>query len=134
MIEESADLVGGFGREDVLELASLLLDFGFAIHGERIGEEALGETVTADDVGGALVASLGELDDGGAVTGRNSGRFQRVVARINEGFVLVSFRRMRAARDQSHGRHFFYGDGDRQSAVNFHLSDFGQLPVLFERE
>jgi len=134
MIEESADLVGGFGREDVLELASLLLDFGFAIHGERIGEEALGETVAADDVGGALVASRGELDDGGTVAGGNTSRFQRVMARIDEGFVLVRFRRMRTGCDQSHGRHFLYGDGDGQRAVNFHLSDFGQLSVLFERK
>jgi hypothetical protein len=42
MIEKGADFVGGFGREDVLELTGLLLDFSFAIHRERIGEEALG--------------------------------------------------------------------------------------------
>jgi hypothetical protein len=34
VVEEGTDLVRGFGREDVLELAGLLLDFGFAIHGE----------------------------------------------------------------------------------------------------
>jgi hypothetical protein len=42
MVEKSANLVGGFGRKDVLELARLLLDFGFAVHGERVGEQALG--------------------------------------------------------------------------------------------
>jgi len=40
VVEEGADLVGGFGGEDVLELAGLLFDFGFAVHGEGIGEEA----------------------------------------------------------------------------------------------
>lgn len=57
MIEEGADFVGRFGREDVFELAGLLLDFGFAVHGERVGEEAFGETMAADDVGGALMAA-----------------------------------------------------------------------------
>jgi len=34
VVEEGADLVGGFGREYVLELTSLLLDFRFTVHGE----------------------------------------------------------------------------------------------------
>jgi hypothetical protein len=63
VVEEGADFVGGFGREDVLELAGLLLDFGFAVHGERIGEEALGQAMAADDVGGALMSARGEFDD-----------------------------------------------------------------------
>ena len=67
VVEEGADLVGGFGREYVLELAGLLLDFGFAIHGERIGEEALGEAVAADDVGSTLVSTRSEFDDRRAV-------------------------------------------------------------------
>ncbi len=69
VVEESADFVGGFGREDVLELAGLLLDFGFAVHGEGIGEEAFRQPVTADDVGGTLVSARGEFDDRGAVAG-----------------------------------------------------------------
>ena len=59
VVEEGANLVGGFGREYVLELASLLLDFGFAVHGERVGEEAFRQAVTSDDVGGALVSAGG---------------------------------------------------------------------------
>jgi len=42
MVEKRADLVGGLGGKDVLKLAGLLLDFGFAVHGERVGEQALG--------------------------------------------------------------------------------------------
>jgi len=42
MAQERADLVGRFRRENVLELAGLLLDFGFAIHREAVSEDALG--------------------------------------------------------------------------------------------
>src|SRR5579863_475858 len=61
--EECAYLVGGFGRENVFELAGLLFDFGFAVHGEAVGEEALREAVAADDVGGALTAAGREFHD-----------------------------------------------------------------------
>jgi len=57
VVEEGTDLVGGFGRKYVFELAGLLLDFTFAVHGQRIGEQTLGQAVTADDVGGALVSA-----------------------------------------------------------------------------
>jgi len=36
--------------------------------------------------------------------------------------------------DESHGLHFFDSDGDRQSAVDFHSSDLGDLTVLLESE
>jgi hypothetical protein len=42
MSQKRADLIGSFRREDVLELAGLLLDFGFAVHGEAVGKKALG--------------------------------------------------------------------------------------------
>lgn len=41
MAEESADLVGGFGRQYMLELACLLLDLGFVFEREAIGEKPL---------------------------------------------------------------------------------------------
>src|SRR5271155_5664425 len=88
-VEESADLVGGLGRQYVLELASLLLDFGFAVHGERIGEEALGQAVAADDVGGPLLSTQGQFDDCRAVAGRNAGGLQRIVAGIDEGLAIM---------------------------------------------
>ena len=71
MAEEGADLVGGFGRKDVLELAGLLLDFGLAVHGQAVGEQALGQAMAADDVGGALAAAGGEFDDQAAVADRD---------------------------------------------------------------
>lgn len=42
MPKERADLVRSLWRKDVLELASLLLNFGLAIHGQTVGKEPLG--------------------------------------------------------------------------------------------
>jgi hypothetical protein len=67
--QEGADLVGGFGGQNVLELASLLFDFGFAVHGETVGEQAFGKAVTTDDIGGALAAAGREFDNHAAVAG-----------------------------------------------------------------
>ena len=41
MAQESAYLVGCLGVEDVLELASLLLDLRFAIHRETVRKQPL---------------------------------------------------------------------------------------------
>ena len=57
MAEERADFVGGFRRKDVLELAGLLFDFGFAVHGQAVSEEALGQAVAADDAAGAVASA-----------------------------------------------------------------------------
>lgn len=67
MAEERADLVGGFGRENVLELAGLLLDFGLAVHRQTVSEKALGQPMPADDATGALAAAWGELHDQGPI-------------------------------------------------------------------
>ena len=63
MAQERADLIRGFGGEDVLELAGLLLDFGFAVHGEAVGEQALGQAMTADDAAGAFASARRQRDD-----------------------------------------------------------------------
>jgi hypothetical protein len=63
MAEEGANLVGRFGREDVLELAGLLLDFSFAVHGETVRKQAFGETVSADDAACFVAASCGQFHD-----------------------------------------------------------------------
>jgi len=107
MAQECAYFVGSFGREDVLELAGLLLDFGLTVHGETVGEEALGEAVSADDIGGALTAAGCEFDDHAAVASRNSGGLQGIVAGIDERFVVVGLRRMRSRSDQAQIDHFF---------------------------
>ena len=89
VVEEGADFVGGFGGQNVLELAGLLFDFGLAVHGERVGEETFGEAVAADDVGGALHAAGREFDDQGAVSNGNTGGFERVVTRVHESSVMM---------------------------------------------
>src|SRR5689334_9804201 len=89
MSEEGADFVGGLGREDVFELAGLLLDFRFAVHGEAIGEEALGEAMTADDGSGALAAARGEVDDEAAVAEGGSSGAQGLVAGIHKRLVIM---------------------------------------------
>src|SRR5579863_6139087 len=53
MDEEGADAVGGLGRKDVLEFASLFFDFRRIVHAQALGKEALGQPMAADDVGGA---------------------------------------------------------------------------------
>ena len=67
--QEGADLVGGLGGQNVFELAGLFFDFGFAIHGETVGEQSLGQAVAADDVGSALAAAGCEFDNHAAVAG-----------------------------------------------------------------
>ena len=108
--QERADLIGGFGGQNVLELAGLLFDLGFTVHGQRVGKQALGEAVAANDVGGALVAAGSQFDDHRAVSRRESRRFERVVTGINERLVVMRLGRMGVGRDQSHGRHLFDGD------------------------
>jgi hypothetical protein len=67
--QEGADLVGGLGGQNVFELAGLLFDFGFTVHGEAVGEQALGQAMAADNIGGALAAAGCEFDNHAAVAG-----------------------------------------------------------------
>jgi hypothetical protein len=69
MSQEAANLIRGFGRENVFELAGLLFDFRFAVQGQAIGEQTLGQAMATDDVGGALAAAGSELNDPAAVPG-----------------------------------------------------------------
>ena len=88
--------------------------------------------MTADDVGGTLVSARGKFDERGAVAGRKACGLQRIMAGIDEGLVIVRSGRVRARRNQSHGGHFFHGDGYGQSTVNFHPANFSDLAVLFQ--
>ena len=98
--EESADLVRRLGRQNVLELACLLLDFGFAVHCQTVGKQALGQAVTANDVARPLTSLRSELHDHAAVAYRNAGRLQRFMARIHESLVVMLNRRVRLGFDQ----------------------------------
>lgn len=105
MAEKRADLVGSFGRKDVLELARLLFDFGFTIHGETVGEQSLRQAMPPDDAARAIVPAWGEFDDQGAIADRCGHWFQRVMAGIHERLVFMGMRRVRSRSHQSHGNH-----------------------------
>ena len=98
--KESADLVSRFGRKDVLELAGLLLDLGFAVHGQAIGKQSLRQAVTADDAAGAFAAARREFHDQRAIAKRRGHRLKRIVAGIHERLVIVRMRRMRRGNHQ----------------------------------
>src|SRR5207248_1978987 len=63
MSQERADLLGRFLREDVLELAGLLLDFRLAVHGQAVGEQSFGQAMATNDVSGALASARREFDN-----------------------------------------------------------------------
>ena len=63
MPQKRADLVRSFRRENVLKLASLLLDFGFAVHRQTIGKQPLRQAVPPNDICRLLAPPLGELND-----------------------------------------------------------------------
>src|SRR5215469_11274482 len=132
MAEKGADLVGSFGRENVLELASLLLDFELAVERQAVGKQALGQTVPADDVGGALPSTSRQFDHDAAIADRNPGGFQRVMTRIHEALVIVGFGWMRASKYQSHVSHLVNRQAHGQSTMNFHVLYFCDLFMLFE--
>ena len=70
MAEESTDLVRRFGGKNVLELAGLLLDLGFAVHGETVGEQAFRQAVAANNAAGTLAAAWREFDNDAAIADR----------------------------------------------------------------
>ena len=123
--EESADLVRRLGRQNVLELACLLLDFGFAVESERIGEQPLGKAMAPDDISRSLSSPFSKFHQNAAITGRDSRRLQRIMARIHEWPMIVRLGRMWARGDQPHLCHRFYCEADRQRAVDFHAIDLG---------
>src|SRR5207245_6210348 len=95
MTQKRADLIRGFGRKDVFELARLLLDLRLAIQSQAVGKQPLRKPVPADDVGRALAPARRKLDNHAAVTDRNRSAFQSAVAWIQKPIGIVAFRRMR---------------------------------------
>src|SRR5207245_11392611 len=101
MTQERADLVRGFGREDVLELARLLLDLRLAIQSQAVGKQPLRKPVPANDVGGTLAPTRRKLDNHAAVTNRNRSRFQSVMEWIHIRHVIVLLQVMGRSRHNS---------------------------------
>jgi hypothetical protein len=74
MVEEGTDLIRRFRREYMLELASLLLDLGFAVHGERISEQPLRQSMAPNNVGSALMSARSKLHDQRSIARRKASR------------------------------------------------------------
>jgi len=72
MSEESADLVRSLVRQDVLELAGLLLDFRLAVERKAVSEQAFRKSMSSDNVRGALAPARGEFDDRTPIAGGNA--------------------------------------------------------------
>jgi len=68
MAKKRTDLIRRFRRENVLELASLLLDLGLAIHGQAIGEKALCQPMPANDAACAIASARSQFDNHRSVT------------------------------------------------------------------
>lgn len=73
MSEESADLVRSLVRQDVLELAGLLLDFRLAVERKAVSEQAFGKSMPANNVRSALAPPRGEFDYRASIAGGNAG-------------------------------------------------------------
>ena len=63
MSEKRADLVGRFRRKNVLELACLLLNLAFTVHGETVGEQAFRESMAPNNATRPLAAARREFDN-----------------------------------------------------------------------
>jgi len=134
VIEECADLVSSLGRQDVFELAGLLFDFGFAVHGEGIGEETFGKPVPADDVGSALHSARRQFDNQRAISNRYARGLEGIVARIHKRRVMMRLRRTGTRSHQIHALQFFQGNRDGQRAVDFHMVAFRDLSVFLQNK
>src|SRR5579884_4088670 len=132
MPQERTDSVRSFGREDVLELAGLLLDFLFVHHAEALGEQTLGEAMAANDVGSALASPGRELDHELTVAEVGSSGLQGIMAGIDDVLVSMGLGWVGPRRDQAELVHFLDRNGDRQRSVHFHAAHFSGLAVLLQ--
>lgn len=75
----------------MLKLACLLLDPLLVFHMQRFGEQALGQAVTPNDIGGALLAARSEIHDAAAVlrSGIAVRRMNHFMAAVQDVAMLV---------------------------------------------
>src|SRR5262249_47561846 len=92
--QECADLVCRLRRQNVLEFACLLLDFGFAVHSKAVGEQTPRQPVSPDDVRGFLSPTVRHLYDQCSIAHRSTIRLQRVVTWVDKRLVIVGLGRM----------------------------------------
>ena len=67
MSEKRADFIRGFRGKNVFELAGLLFNFGLAVQSQAVGEKTLRQSMTANDVGGALPSAWRQFDNHAAI-------------------------------------------------------------------
>ena len=68
--QEGADAVRRFRRQDMLELAGLLLDYRLVRYPQSLHEQDFRQPVTSDDVFCALAAAIRELNGLQSMLGR----------------------------------------------------------------
>jgi hypothetical protein len=56
----------------MFELAGLLFDLRLALQSQTVGEEALRQTMTANNIGSALAAAFGQFHDHAPISGGNA--------------------------------------------------------------
>ena len=69
MSQKCADLVRRLGRENMLKLAGLLLDFGFAVHRQAVGKKPLRKPVATNNISGPLAAARSQFNNLVAISG-----------------------------------------------------------------
>src|SRR5277367_5975430 len=62
MSQKRANLVGRFRRQNVFELAGLLLDLRFAVHRQTVGEKPLGQPVAPNNTARAFASAWRKFD------------------------------------------------------------------------
>src|ERR1700756_4309130 len=98
MAEERADLIGRFGRKNVLKLAGLLLDLRLAVHCQAVSKQALGQQMPPDNAARSIAPTWREFHNQRPIAQRCSHRFQGLVARIHEWLVIMRLGRMGRGR------------------------------------
>src|ERR1700733_14783121 len=106
MPQECTNLVRRLRRQDVLELAGLLLDLSLAVHRQTVGEQPLGQSMSPDDVGRALLTSWSELHNHAAVADGDAVRLQRIVTRVHKRLVSVRPRQIPGSSLHPQFNHF----------------------------
>src|SRR5579862_4688148 len=92
MSQEPANLVRRFWRQNMFELARLLLDFRLAIECQTVRKQSLGQSMSPNDIRRSLPSPRRELNNHAAIADRHSIRLQRVMAGIHKWLVIMFLR------------------------------------------
>ncbi len=111
MSQEGADAVRRLRREDVLELAGLLLDDRFILNTQGLHKEPLSQPVAPDDALRPLASLLRELDRLHAVIWGIVSGVNHLVAAVQDHLMLVRVLfAVRPPGDEPHAHHLLDGE------------------------